>query len=142
MLFQTVAEVQLIAAAKERGIDPLTKFTAAAARLVQVGAEQNLNLTDVEVLQLLNLRVATECQLYAVHARLWIGVCVVGWGLTATLMAFIQDGMQFYGLRVLLGIFTGRSVIAVGAFTLAARGHADLLHPARGAVRRRGGAGA
>jgi MFS family permease len=40
-----------------------------------------------------------------IGARLWIGICVVGWGLVATAMAFIQDATQFYVLRVLLGIF-------------------------------------
>lgn len=38
-------------------------------------------------------------------ARWWIAACVVGWGVVAVAMAFIQNAWQFYTLRVLLGVF-------------------------------------
>lgn len=40
-----------------------------------------------------------------IGARMWIGICVVGWGIVATAMAFIENAAQFYTLRVILGIF-------------------------------------
>lgn len=37
--------------------------------------------------------------------RRWIAGCVIGWGIVATLMTWVQTPGQFYGLRLALGVF-------------------------------------
>ena len=40
-----------------------------------------------------------------IGARRWIAFSVIGWGVTAALMGLVTNRTQFFGLRVLLGVF-------------------------------------
>lgn len=40
-----------------------------------------------------------------VGAPVWLGVLLIGWGITASLTAFVRNAVQLYGMRLVLGAF-------------------------------------
>ncbi|MGA2843769.1 MAG: MFS transporter [Steroidobacteraceae bacterium] len=50
------------------------------------------------------LQIPSNLALYQFGARIWLAACLIGWGLVASVNAFIQNEWSFYTVRFLLGL--------------------------------------
>lgn len=63
------------------------------------------------------LQIPSNYVLVRVGAPVWMGVLLVGWGLTASLTAFIQNVWQLYALRLVLGAFEAGTFPGINYYT-------------------------